>query len=240
MRVLITNISPLRDAALYEELLRYVPAERQEKIARCGKQEDRRRSLGAGLLLEYGLRSLGCSLLPLVPGTETVHLVRGAYGKPELSGGTGVHFNLSHAGDYAAAVFDDGAVGIDVERARRVNVNVMQRQFTAAENAYLRSKPDAFLRLWTRKESYCKAVGEGLHLPLSSFDVLEDQVAGRTAPAAEAAEAEMAVREADAGQFYLYTEVPVKGYVLSVCAGHPITGCPVENVDLRKLFDGIS
>ena len=114
MRVLITNISPLRDAALYEELLRYVPAERQEKIARCGKQEDRRRSLGAGLLLEYGLRSLGCSLLPLVPGTETVHLVRGAHGKPELSGGTGVHFNLSHAGDYAAAVFDDGAVGIDV------------------------------------------------------------------------------------------------------------------------------
>ena len=240
MRVLITNISPLRDAALYEELLRYVPAERQEKIARCGKQEDRRRSLGAGLLLEYGLRSLGCSLLPLVPGTETVHLVRGAYGKPELSGGTGVHFNLSHAGDYAAAVFDDGAVGIDVERARRVNVNVMQRQFTAAENAYLRSEPDAFLRLWTRKESYCKAVGEGLHLPLSSFDVLEDQVAGRAAPAAEAAEAEMAVREADAGQFYLYTEVPVKDYVLSVCAGHPITGCPVENVDLRKLFDGIS
>ena len=240
MRVLMTNIIALCDEGLYEELLRYVPTERQEKIARCGKQQDRMRSLAAGLLLEYGLRSLGCSLLPLVPGTETVHLVRGAYGKPELSGGTGVHFNLSHAGDYAAAVFDDGAVGIDVERARRVNVNVMQRQFTAAENAYLRSKPDAFLRLWTRKESYCKAVGEGLHLPLSSFDVLEDQVAGRAAPAAEAAEAEMAVREADAGQFYLYTEVPVKGYVLSVCAGHPITGCPVENVDLRKLFDGIS
>lgn len=240
MRVLMTNIIALCDEGLYEELLRYVPAERQEKIARCGKQQDRMRSLAAGLLLEYGLRSLGCSLLPLVPGTETVHLVRGAYGKPELSGGTGVHFNLSHAGDYAAAVFDDGAVGIDVERARRVNVNVMQRQFTAAENAYLRSKPDAFLRLWTRKESYCKAVGEGLHLPLSSFDVLEDQVAGRAAPAAEAAEAETAVREADAGQFYLYTEVPVKDYVLSVCAGHPITGCPVENVDLRKLFDGIS
>lgn len=78
--------------------------------------------------------------------------------------------------------------------------------------------------------------GRGRTAPAaSSFDVLEDQVAGRTAPAAEAA-----VREADAGQFYLYTEVPVKGYVLSVCAGHPITGCPVENVDLRKLFDGIS
>ena len=240
MRVLITNISPLRDEALYEELLRYVPAERQEKIARYGKQEDRRRSLGAGLLLEYGLRSLGCSLLPSVPGTETVHLVRGVHGKPELSGGTGVHFNLSHAGDYAVAVFDDGAVGIDVERARRVNVNVMQRQFTAAENAYLRSEPDAFLRLWTRKESYCKAVGEGLHLPLSSFDVLEDQVAGREAPDAEAAGAEAADRGADAGDFYLYTEAFAKDYVLSVCAGHPIKGCSVENVDLRKLFDGIS
>ena len=240
MRVLMTNIIALCDEGLYEELLRYVPTERQEKIARCGKRQDRMRSLAAGLLLEYGLRSMGCSLLPLVPGTETVHLVCGTHGKPELSGGAGGHFNLSHAGDYAAAVFDEGEVGIDVEQVRRVNVNVMRRQFTAEENAYLLSEPDAFLRLWTRKESYCKAVGEGLHLPLSSFDVLEDQVAGRTAPAAEAAEAEMAVREADAGQFYLYTEVPVKGYVLSVCAGHPITGCPVENVDLRKLFDGIS
>ena len=205
MRVLMTNIIALCDEGLYEELLRYVPTERQEKIARCGKRQDRMRSLAAGLLLEYGLRSMGCSLLPLVPETETVHLVCGTHGKPELSGGAGVHFNLSHAGDYAAAVFDEGEVGIDVEQARRVNVNVMRRQFTAEENAYLLSEPDAFLRLWTRKESYCKAV-----------------------------------READAGQFYLYTEVPVKGYVLSVCAGHPITGCPVENVDLRKLFDGIS
>lgn len=67
MRVLMTNIIALCDEGLYEELLRYVPTERQEKIARCGKRQDRMRSLAAGLLLEYGLRSMGCSLLPLVP-----------------------------------------------------------------------------------------------------------------------------------------------------------------------------
>ena len=121
MRVLMTNIIALCDEGLYEELLRYVPTERQEKIARCGKRQDRMRSLAAGLLLEYGLRSMGCSLLPLVPETETVHLVCGTHGKPELSGGAGVHFNLSHAGDYAAAVFDEGEVGIDVEQVRRVH-----------------------------------------------------------------------------------------------------------------------
>ena len=158
MRVLMTNIIALCDEGLYEELLRYVPTERQEKIARCGKRQDRMRSLAAGLLLEYGLRSMGCSLLPLVPGTETVHLVCGTHGKPELSGGAGVHFNLSHAGDYAAAVFDEGEVGIDVEQVRRVNVNVMRRQFTAEENVYLLSEPDAFLRLWTRKESYLSLI----------------------------------------------------------------------------------
>ena len=166
MRVLMTNIIALCDEGLYEELLRYVPTERQEKIARCGKQQDRMRSLAAGLLLEYGLRSMGCSLLPLVPETETVHLVCGTHGKPELSGGAGVHFNLSHAGDYAAAVFDEGEVGIDVEQVRRVNVNVMRRQFTAEENAYLLSEPDAFLRLWTRKESYC---GRGRTAPAAFF-----------------------------------------------------------------------
>lgn len=89
MRVLMTNIIALCDEGLYEELLRYVPTERQEKIARCGKRQDRMRSLAAGLLLEYGLRSMGCSLLPLVPETETVHLVCGTHGKPELSGGAG-------------------------------------------------------------------------------------------------------------------------------------------------------
>ena len=51
---------------------------------------------------------------------------------------------------------------------------------------------------------------------------------------------EAGVRKADAGDFFLYTEAFAKDYVLSVCTGHPITGCPVENVDLRKLFDGIS
>ena len=51
MRVLMTNIIALCDEGLYEELLRYVPTERQEKIARCGKRQDRMRSLAAGLLL---------------------------------------------------------------------------------------------------------------------------------------------------------------------------------------------
>lgn len=133
--------------------------------------------------------------------------------------GPGVHFNLSHAGDYAAAVFDEGEVGIDVEQVRRVNVNVMRRQFTAEENAYLLSEPDAFLRLWTRKESYCKAVGEGLHLPLLRLmcwrirwqEGLRLQQRRRSG-------------KRMAGQFYLYTEVPVKGYVLSVCADIPSRG----------------
>lgn len=47
MRVLMTNIIALCDEGLYEELLRYVPTERQEKIARCGKRQDRMRSLAA-------------------------------------------------------------------------------------------------------------------------------------------------------------------------------------------------
>ena len=117
----------------------------------------------------------------------------GDKGKPSLSvelfTQTGLHFNLSHSGDwlmigvlscanlspnYAA----DNAVlfGLDIERLRAsTNIQpILNHYFTANEVADLVALPEVlqrqrFFDLWALKEAYIKATGKGLAQSLSSF-----------------------------------------------------------------------
>jgi 4'-phosphopantetheinyl transferase len=68
---------------------------------------------------------------------------------------------------------------VDLERIGKPALDherVAERFFARAESAYLRSLPaatrlESFFRLWTLKEAYVKALGEGLRIPLASFEV---------------------------------------------------------------------
>lgn len=71
---------------------------------------------------------------------------------------------------------DDVLVGVDVERLdRRTDPALADRYFSAPEVDYVRShtdaddRRDAFLRVWTLKESFIKAIGTGLQTPLADF-----------------------------------------------------------------------
>ena len=109
---------------------------------------------------------------------QDLEFAYGEHGKPYLEG-VGPWFNLSHSRDVALFAFSSGAeVGVDVElEHRRVEpLRIAQRFFSEVEVAALRSLPDAsraraFLACWTRKEAFIKARGDGLTLPLRSFDV---------------------------------------------------------------------
>src|SRR5258708_9618484 len=88
-------------------------------------------------------------------------------------------FNVSHSGDVALiAISRLPAVGIDVEVIRPdfATAEVAQRFFSPLEVKGLLSlqrdeQAEAFFSCWTRKEAYIKAVGDGLSIPLDSFDV---------------------------------------------------------------------
>jgi 4'-phosphopantetheinyl transferase len=105
-------------------------------------------------------------------------LVTTGFGKPELPG-SGLFFNLAHAeGQALLAVTTAGRIGVDLERLQPVRDRdlIAGRFFAAAEIAALRRVPQverdaAFLRCWTRKEAYVKAVGNGLSLSLQEFAV---------------------------------------------------------------------
>lgn len=96
-------------------------------------------------------------------------------GKPYLKDWPGVQFNLSHSGGWGVCAVSAAPVGVDVELVRPLKQDIAKRFFTATEQGYLAHRPpEEFFRLWTRKESFTKALGKGLTLPMDSFSVLDD------------------------------------------------------------------
>lgn len=103
-----------------------------------------------------------------------------AYGRPGISSlhveAASLRFNLSHTkGLIVLGVCTDHALGVDVEHLdRKVNLEVADRFFSPKESAELDSlarerQPRRFFEYWTFKESYIKARGMGLSIPLDSF-----------------------------------------------------------------------
>jgi 4'-phosphopantetheinyl transferase len=105
---------------------------------------------------------------------------RNAYGRPELAPGqcdSPLRFNLSHTqGLIVCAVTLERDIGVDVECTGRRSrtVAVADRFFSAGEAQDLHALPagrrrDRFFEYWTLKESYVKARGLGLKIPLRRF-----------------------------------------------------------------------
>lgn len=102
-------------------------------------------------------------------------------GKPalEAKGEQELHFNLAHSHDLELiAVTHVAPVGVDVERIRpmRDADKFAERFFSAREAETFRNVPvveqDAvFFSLWTRKEAWLKATGDGISESLSKFEV---------------------------------------------------------------------
>jgi 4'-phosphopantetheinyl transferase len=87
---------------------------------------------------------------------------------------------MSHTGGTAAIVIArNRRVGVDVEKIGR-NLKPLElatQFFSPQECKWLRSQPAseqlaAFFSCWTAKESYIKAVGEGLAMRLSGFAII--------------------------------------------------------------------
>lgn len=105
-----------------------------------------------------------------------------AHGKPELAGAPELSFSLSHSASVAlVAVTREARVGVDVEviRARRHLEKLAARVLTPDELRAWRvvppaSRTTAFLRSWTAKEAYLKALGVGLVRPLRTVPVAPD------------------------------------------------------------------
>lgn len=150
---------------------------------------------------------------------ETLAFSYGAKGKPELAEHTSLKFNLSHSGGFALlAVAQSLCLGVDIERVKPdfAGEDIAERFFSSNEVAALRAvaqeaKAESFFSCWTRKEAYIKALGEGLSVPLDSFDVA-------FGPGIPAALLSVRVSSDETERWSLYDVVAPPGYKAALVA----------------------
>lgn len=104
----------------------------------------------------------------------------GTKGKPALDQpDPTLHFNLAHSENRVVYAFSKAfELGVDIEFLRRLPdfESIARNFFSPGECAQLLGLPgdqqtQAFFNCWTRKEAYLKATGDGLMVPLNSFQV---------------------------------------------------------------------
>jgi len=148
--------------------------EERERAARFHFPIHRDRFIaGRGLLRKLLGRYLGME-------PRSLQFTYGPQGKPALTRSAGLfHFNVAHSEDLLLiALTESGVVGVDVEQVRTLSdfEELVARFFSPNECSRFRSlpveqKPAAFFNLWTRKEAWLKATGEGITHLLNQVEV---------------------------------------------------------------------
>ncbi len=204
------------DRALLESFRAWLSPAERERQQRFRFEKDRARDL-----LTRGLvRSVLSRYAPVAPAHW--RFATGAAGRLVIDEAHGLagrlDFNLSHAERLIVlAVSSGAAVGVDLESLhRRADLSLADQWFSADEAAALHALPAAaqprrLLELWTLKESYLKARGLGLTLPMDRFSFTFDGEASLRLQAGEAA------AEADAARWRFFQWQTHGDQLLALC-----------------------
>jgi 4'-phosphopantetheinyl transferase len=177
---LITNTS------LLDECRFILAPEERQRVDLLALQRHRNERL----LARATLRKALSDLTGLSPSTWQFR--KNAHGRPEIEAPSDhrhLKFSVSHADGLIACLLSwHREVGLDVEPIQQVDgmLDIADRYFARCETVSLRALPGheqgrRFLELWTLKESYLKARGLGLSIPLTevAFTIKKNAVYAR-------------------------------------------------------------
>ena len=121
--------------------------------------------LRKGLKIDYGINYGDCNPIPVI---------KGVHGKPQLKEYPHIFHNITHTAGLAACAIGDVPIGIDVEEIRPFSENIIRKVMSEQEKEqFYKLKEEErtafFFKIWTLKESYVKAGGWGITIPLTEF-----------------------------------------------------------------------
>lgn len=219
--IYVVQTDCLNDEDLFLKAYSLLPKERREKIDRLKYKKDKFLSLGVGILLKYAL----CQF----DKNSDTDILYGENGKPYLRGNE-FFFNASHSKNVAVCCIAPFEIGCDIEYKKNINQNIANRFFSNEEYNDIISSPDStdkFYRYWTLKESFIKATGLGMRLPLNHFGIsLKENVT---------------VNQQVNGNKYFFKEFfELSGFACAVCGTQNCANTVLKPLDIKKIIETIN
>lgn len=213
-----SDVSPLKDSELYGAAYAAAGEERRKKADRCRLTADKKRSLGAGLVLNKALRDYGID-------NSVSGFITGEYGKLYLTGVNSPYFSLSHSGNWVLCAVSPFECGCDIEKINKIDINIAKRFFCPDEYRAIEEIPDdsgkaeMFFRFWTLKESYIKATGLGMSQSLCEFNII---LTG-----------DKPVLQSENQSAYSFAEFDgINGYKVALCTLGDISGAELKTIKI--------
>ena len=164
------NCEPLQDPFIFNQVYNMITPQRRVHVDEAKNLKTKCERLGATHLLEKMLWENHIQR-PYVYSELSS-------GKPILLQPKNVEFSISHSDYLAVCAISDKPVGIDVERLRSYDENLVKRFFTKFDNEYLneqslKDKAKKFTEMWTYKEAVSKMLDHPLVQVLQWIDFCE-------------------------------------------------------------------
>lgn len=172
IQTLLINASNLywEDLEIFLHLLNTSEA---KQIISIRHEKSRIASLLGRLILLYYLKKN-----KMLTGSKITSISYTECGKPYLTEQK-LNFSISHSNNYVGCTFSlDSNIGLDLEFMNKIDISEYQNIFCREEYSYLMSNHSlyAFYQLWTRKESFLKAIGTGFLLQPQMINTLENPI----------------------------------------------------------------
>ncbi|NLW46659.1 MAG: 4'-phosphopantetheinyl transferase superfamily protein [Firmicutes bacterium] len=224
VEVYAVKIDQTIDSARFGRFMACVGQEKRDRIQRFYRIEDQQRALIGDILIRFLL----CNKLLL--DNNALIFEKTEFGKPFLVNDHKIHYNISHSGEWVLGAIHYLPVGVDVEKIQPLDYQLAARFFSEAEYFNLNNKEgqaklEYFYEIWTLKESYIKAVGKGLSIPLESFSININEAA-------------ITVETIKGpGKYYFNRYQLDQGYKVAVCAMENTFKERVKVINTDELYD---
>lgn len=166
-KVVLENVDWLDNIYSFD----FISEKQKRKASRFRFTKDRRMYILSRFVEKY----ICCKLMNWT--MDQIVIGKNQYGKPNVANAPYLHYNISHSNEILVfAVCNGYSVGVDVEEYNYDidHASLATSVFSKEEIDQLIGKKSkdvvfGFYNCWSKKESYIKAIGKGLQVPLDQF-----------------------------------------------------------------------
>jgi 4'-phosphopantetheinyl transferase len=224
----VININPNEDYS-FSFLADILSSTLQSKIPKCKKKLTVYQSLAGELLVIYQL------MLKYKIKLDQIKILRESKGKPYLQNNPEIKLSISHTDHLTAVVFSKDNCGVDIELidnvlpgvAKKIMTNNEYEQFISIQEPLLQKM--YFYQIWTLKESYLKAIGQGFYLEPTKIEFSIKYVNNK-----------LEIENLQDQKFSYYNKMLNNKIMLSITSKEIFSATDIQFYELRDLISKIS